>query len=87
MSIFTGVGNASATVLGNTIYVAGGIYGIKSSCSYNKIQSYKVDIGQWSILTTCPHPGSSDIISNCKITNFSRIKRQPLVIVHTERPI
>ncbi|KAG8001331.1 Kelch-like protein 23, partial [Nibea albiflora] len=51
-----GVGNGSATVLGDTIYVAGGNYGIKSSCSYNKIQSYKVDIGQWSVLTTCPHP-------------------------------
>ncbi|XP_078112192.1 kelch-like protein 23 [Sander vitreus] len=51
-----GVGNASATVLGNNIYIAGGNYGFKGSCSYNKIQSYKVDIDQWSILTTCPHP-------------------------------
>ncbi|XP_076592725.1 kelch-like protein 23 [Chaetodon auriga] len=50
-----GVGNASATVLGNNIYVAGGNYGFKDSCSYNKIQSYKVDVDQWSILTTCPH--------------------------------
>ncbi|XP_037646043.1 kelch-like protein 23 [Sebastes umbrosus] len=51
-----GVGNASATVLGNNIYVAGGNYGFKGSCSFNKIQSYKVDVDQWSILTTCPHP-------------------------------
>ncbi|XP_059202663.1 kelch-like protein 23 [Centropristis striata] len=53
-----GVGNASATMLGNNIYVAGGSYGFKGSCSYNNIQSYKMDIDQWSILTTCPHPES-----------------------------
>ncbi|XP_071752315.2 kelch-like protein 23 [Centroberyx gerrardi] len=51
-----GVGNASATVLGNNIYVAGGNYGYKGSCSYSKLQSYKVDVDQWSILTSFPHP-------------------------------
>ncbi|KAM3877101.1 kelch-like protein 23 [Diretmus argenteus] len=51
-----GVGNASAAVLGSSIYVAGGNYGHKGSCSYNKIQSYKVDADEWSILTTWPHP-------------------------------
>ncbi|XP_070687413.1 kelch-like protein 23 [Pempheris klunzingeri] len=64
-----GVGNASAAVLGNNIYVAGGNYGFKGACCYNKIQSYKVDVDQWSILTACPHPeyGMCLVSLNCSL--------------------
>ncbi|XP_055769706.1 kelch-like protein 23 [Salvelinus fontinalis] len=51
-----GVGNATACVLRNTIYVAGGHYGHKGSCTYDKIQTYRADVNEWSITTTCPHP-------------------------------
>ncbi|XP_035538103.1 kelch-like protein 23 [Morone saxatilis] len=64
-----GVGNASATVLGNSIYVAGGNCGFKGICSYDKIQRYKVDVDQWSTLTTCPHPeyGMCLVSLNCSL--------------------
>ncbi|KAM6985747.1 kelch-like protein 23 [Aplochiton taeniatus] len=51
-----GVGNASACVLGDTIYVTGGHYGFRGSCTYEKIQTYRPDIDEWNIVTTSPHP-------------------------------
>lgn len=57
-SNFIGVGNATACVLHDSIYVTGGHYGYKGSCTYEKIQMYKAELNEWSIVTTCPHPGT-----------------------------
>ncbi|XP_061697581.1 kelch-like protein 23 [Syngnathoides biaculeatus] len=51
-----GVGNATAGVLGDKIYVTGGHYGFRGSCTYEKIQVYRPDISEWSIITISPHP-------------------------------
>ncbi|KAG7463998.1 hypothetical protein MATL_G00182600 [Megalops atlanticus] len=51
-----GVGNATACVLHDTIYVTGGHYGYRGSCTYEKIQTYRADINEWSIATISPHP-------------------------------
>ncbi|XP_065108376.1 kelch-like protein 23 [Paramisgurnus dabryanus] len=51
-----GVGNASACVVNERIYVTGGHHGYRGSCTYEKIQMYRADINEWSIITTCPHP-------------------------------
>ncbi|KAM4559235.1 kelch-like protein 23 [Odontesthes bonariensis] len=51
-----GVGNATACVMGDKIYVTGGHYGYRGSCTYEKIQVYKPDVNEWSIVTTSPHP-------------------------------
>ncbi|XP_073710886.1 kelch-like protein 23 [Misgurnus anguillicaudatus] len=51
-----GVGNASACVVNDRIYVTGGHHGYRGSCTYEKIQMYRADINEWSIITTCPHP-------------------------------
>ncbi|KAK5860977.1 hypothetical protein PBY51_022410 [Eleginops maclovinus] len=51
-----GVGNATASVLGEKIYVTGGHYGYRGNCTYEKIQVYKPDVDEWSIITISPHP-------------------------------
>ncbi|XP_041116506.1 kelch-like protein 23 [Polyodon spathula] len=51
-----GVGNATACVLRDVIYVTGGHYGYRGSCTYDKIQRYKPDLNEWSIVTISPHP-------------------------------
>ncbi|XP_062383357.1 kelch-like protein 23 isoform X2 [Sardina pilchardus] len=55
-NMIQGVGNATACVIHDTIYVTGGHYGYKGSCTYEKVQMYKADLNEWSIITTCPHP-------------------------------
>uniref|UniRef100_A0A3Q3J3I6 BTB domain-containing protein n=1 Tax=Monopterus albus TaxID=43700 RepID=A0A3Q3J3I6_MONAL len=44
-------GNATACVMGDKIYVTGGHYGYRGSCTYEKIQVYRPDANEWSILT------------------------------------
>ncbi|XP_054644266.1 kelch-like protein 23 [Dunckerocampus dactyliophorus] len=51
-----GVGNATACVVGDKIYVTGGHYGFRGSCTYEKIQVYRPDSNEWSIITISPHP-------------------------------
>ncbi|XP_077473316.1 kelch-like protein 23 [Stigmatopora argus] len=51
-----GVGNATASVMGDQIYVTGGHYGFRGSCTYEKIQVYTPKISEWSIFTVSPHP-------------------------------
>nr|XP_056717477.1 kelch-like protein 23 [Euleptes europaea] len=51
-----GVGNATACVLNEVIYVIGGHYGYRGSCTYDKVQSYHSDINEWSTVTTSPQP-------------------------------
>lgn len=41
------------------IYVTGGHYGYKGTCTYEKIQVYRPDVNEWSIITISPHPGMS----------------------------
>lgn len=55
---FEGVGNATACVVQDRIYVTGGHYGYRGSCTYEKIQTYRADINEWSITTISPHPGT-----------------------------
>lgn len=54
---FKGVGNATSCVVNDRIYVTGGHYGYRGTCTYEKIQTYRPDINEWSITTICPHPG------------------------------
>ncbi len=54
---FAGVGNATACVMGDKIYVTGGHYGYRGNCTYEKIQVYRPDVNEWSIITISPHPG------------------------------
>ncbi|KAH0621464.1 hypothetical protein JD844_022816, partial [Phrynosoma platyrhinos] len=56
-NMIKGVGNATACVLNEVIYVTGGHYGYRGSCTYDKIQSYHSDSNQWSIIATSPYPG------------------------------
>lgn len=51
-----GVGNATACVLEDKIYVAGGHYGYRGSCTYEKVQVFMPDVNEWSIITISPHP-------------------------------
>ncbi|XP_045909973.1 kelch-like protein 23 isoform X3 [Micropterus dolomieu] len=51
-----GVGNATACVIGDKIYVTGGHYGYRGNCTYEKIQVYRPDVNEWSIITITPHP-------------------------------
>ncbi|KAI7808341.1 kelch-like protein 23 isoform X2 [Triplophysa rosa] len=51
-----GVGNASACVINDRISVTGGHYGCRGSCTFEKIQMYRADVNEWSIITICPHP-------------------------------
>ncbi|KAM3862091.1 kelch-like protein 23 [Diretmus argenteus] len=55
-SMIQGVGNATACVMGDQIYVTGGHYGYRGSCTYEKIQVYRPDTNEWSIITISPHP-------------------------------
>ncbi|KAG8432414.1 hypothetical protein GDO86_016893 [Hymenochirus boettgeri] len=55
-NMIKGVGNATACVLRDVIYVSGGHYGYRGSCTYDKIQCFHADINEWSILAVCPHP-------------------------------
>ncbi|KFR10274.1 Kelch-like 23, partial [Opisthocomus hoazin] len=55
-NMIKGVGNATACVLHEVIYVAGGHYGYRGSCTYDKIQSYHSGSKEWSVVTTSPHP-------------------------------
>lgn len=43
--------------MGDKIYVTGGHYGYRGSCTYEKIQVYRHDVNEWSIVTISPHPG------------------------------
>lgn len=52
-----GVGNATACVMGDQIYVTGGHYGYRGSCTYEKIQVFRPDVNEWSIITISPNPG------------------------------
>lgn len=54
---FKGVGNATACVMKEKIYVTGGHYGYRGNCTYETVQVYRPDINEWSIITTTPHPG------------------------------
>ncbi|XP_077175887.1 kelch-like protein 23 [Paroedura picta] len=51
-----GVGNATACVLNEAIYVIGGHYGYRGSCTYDKVQCYRSEIDEWSTVTSSPHP-------------------------------
>ncbi|XP_019378324.1 PREDICTED: kelch-like protein 23 [Gavialis gangeticus] len=55
-NMIKGVGNATACVLNEVIYVTGGHYGYRGSCTYDKIQIYNSGSNEWSIVTTSPHP-------------------------------
>ncbi|NXP81308.1 KLH23 protein, partial [Ramphastos sulfuratus] len=55
-NMIKGVGNATACVLHEVIYVTGGHYGYRGSCTYDKIQRYHSGSNAWSIVTTSPHP-------------------------------
>ncbi|KAM8934537.1 kelch-like protein 23 [Pelodytes ibericus] len=55
-NMIKGVGNATACVLHDVIYVSGGHFGYRGSCTYDKIQSFHSDLNEWSILSVCPHP-------------------------------
>ena len=61
-SFLKGVGNATACVVQDRIYVTGGHYGYRGSCTYDKIQTYRADINEWSIATISPHPGRALIL-------------------------
>ncbi|XP_063647366.1 kelch-like protein 23 isoform X2 [Pan troglodytes] len=56
-NMIKGVGNATACVLHDVIYVIGGHCGYRGSCTYDKVQSYNSDINEWSLITSSPHPG------------------------------
>lgn len=43
--------------MGDKIYVTGGHYGYRGSSTYEKIQVYRPDVNEWSIITISPHPG------------------------------
>lgn len=60
----TGVGNATACVLHEVIYVIGGHCGYRGSCTYDKVQSYNSDINEWSLITASPHPGNKNPFSS-----------------------
>ncbi|KAK7154564.1 hypothetical protein R3I94_007782 [Phoxinus phoxinus] len=51
-----GVGNATSCVVNERIYVTGGHYGYRGTCTYEKIQTYRPDINEWSVTAICPHP-------------------------------
>ncbi|XP_062862542.1 kelch-like protein 23 [Trichomycterus rosablanca] len=51
-----GVGNATACVVHDRIFVTGGHYGYRGSCTYEKIQTYRADMNEWSIVTISPNP-------------------------------
>nr|XP_020645128.1 kelch-like protein 23 isoform X1 [Pogona vitticeps] len=55
-NMIKGVGNATACVLNDVIYVTGGHYGYRGSCTYDKIQSYRSASNEWNIITTSPFP-------------------------------
>lgn len=44
------------------IYVTGGHYGHRGSCTFEKIQTYRADINEWSITTISPHPGKAKLL-------------------------
>lgn len=44
--------------MGDKIYVTGGHYGYRGSCTYEKIQVYRPDVNEWSIITISPNPGT-----------------------------
>ncbi|XP_033843457.1 kelch-like protein 23 isoform X2 [Periophthalmus magnuspinnatus] len=51
-----GVGNATACVMGDKIYVTGGHYGYRGSCTYEKVQVFQPTVNEWSVITISPHP-------------------------------
>ncbi|XP_007669391.2 kelch-like protein 23 isoform X1 [Ornithorhynchus anatinus] len=55
-NMIKGVGNATACVLNEVIYVIGGHCGYRGSCTYDKVQTYNSDIDEWSLVTSSPHP-------------------------------
>ncbi|KAL0963823.1 hypothetical protein UPYG_G00314090 [Umbra pygmaea] len=55
-NMIQGVGNATACVMNDTIYVTGGHYGTRGKSTYENIQVYRPDINEWNIVTITPHP-------------------------------
>ncbi|XP_055493978.1 kelch-like protein 23 [Leucoraja erinacea] len=55
-NMLKGVGNATACVVQEVVYVIGGHYGYRGSSTYDKIQSYRSDLNEWTIVTVTPHP-------------------------------
>ncbi|XP_056145982.1 kelch-like protein 23 [Lampris incognitus] len=51
-----GVGNATACVMADNIYVTGGHYGYRGSTTFEEIQVYRQSVNEWSIITISPHP-------------------------------
>ncbi|KAK7939551.1 hypothetical protein WMY93_002877 [Mugilogobius chulae] len=51
-----GVGNATACVMGDKIYVTGGHYGYRGSCTYEKVQVFHSTVNEWNVITISPHP-------------------------------
>ncbi|XP_043931433.1 kelch-like protein 23 [Protopterus annectens] len=68
-NMLQGVGNATACILHDIIYVIGGHYGYRGSCTYDKIQSYRSDLNEWHIVTVTPHPeyGLCSVAFNSKL--------------------
>ncbi|CAL9690271.1 unnamed protein product [Knipowitschia caucasica] len=50
-----GVGNATACVMDEKIYVTGGHYGYRGSCTFEKVQFYCPTVNEWSVITLSPH--------------------------------
>ncbi|XP_069786679.1 kelch-like protein 23 [Narcine bancroftii] len=55
-NMLKGVGNATACVVQEVVYVTGGHYGYRGSSTYDKIQSYRSDLNEWTMVTITPHP-------------------------------
>lgn len=43
--------------MGEKIYVSGGHHGYRGNLTYEKIQVYRSDVNEWSVLTVAPNPG------------------------------
>lgn len=69
--LIEGVGNATACVVQDRIYVTGGHYGYRGSCTYEKVQTYRADINEWSITTISPHPGRVSTIHTTSTDPFA----------------
>lgn len=44
--------------MGEKIYVSGGHHGYRGNLTYEKIQVYRSDVNEWSVLTVAPNPGT-----------------------------
>lgn len=66
-----GVGNATACVMKDRIYVTGGHYGYRGNCTYETVQVYRPELDEWSVLTTTPHPGEEEVIPSKTTSGLS----------------